>query len=65
MNAALILTENTFAVRAVGAHFHTQHGSKNSPVNSITDGKVSFTTSSRFSALLKVSTLPFHQDSLP
>ena len=57
MNAALILAENTFAVRAVGAHFHTQHGSKNSPV-------ISFSASSRFSALLKVSTLPFHQHSL-
>ena len=46
---ALILAENTFAVRAVGAQIHTQDGSKNSPVFSITDGKVYFTPSSRFS----------------
>ena len=49
MNAVAILTENTFVVRTFGAHFHTQHGSRNSPEFSINDAKVSFTVSSKFS----------------
>ena len=49
MNAVAILTVNTFVVRTFGAHFHTQHGSRNSPEFSINDAKVSFTASSKFS----------------
>ena len=49
MQQLAILAENTFVVRTFGAHFHTQHGSRNSPEFSINDAKVSFTASSKFS----------------